>query len=203
MIDRLLGGGRDEVTIPDRPLTEIELRLVFNLIKIALRDLTLMWENIEKINFKITEVESNPQLVQIVPPNEPVVLIGFEVSMGDTSGMMNLCIPYRMIEPVMGEFSSQYWFSGNRAASQASSPAISDGLQSAVLEMKAYLAETSITVGDLLSLKEGDILRTDKRTKEEALLTIRGKPKFRARLGKHRGNMALMITREADPKERI
>lgn len=204
VIDRLLGGGHDEVTIPDRPLTEIELRLSFNIINLALKDLTAMWENIKKILFKIAEVESNPQLVQIVPPNEPVVLIGFEISMGDVSGMMNLCIPYRVIEPVMGEFSTQYWFSGNPAQiKESQSGNIGDGLQSAVLELTAYLAETRVTVKDILELKSGDIITTDKLSTGELLLAIKGKPKFRGTLGKHRGNKAVLITDHADPHDRL
>ena len=48
----------------------------------------------------VDRVESNPQLVQIVPPNEVVVLISFELTLGDARGMMNLCIPFNAIERI-------------------------------------------------------------------------------------------------------
>jgi flagellar motor switch protein FliM len=38
------------------------------------------------LKLAVERVESNPQLVQIVPPNEVVVLISFELTMGDCAG---------------------------------------------------------------------------------------------------------------------
>src|SRR5881394_1468136 len=74
IIDRLLGGTNAELFIPQRPMTLIETRLIG---KVTTRGLTALgeaWQSIKAINFEITATESNPQLVQIVPPNEVVVV---------------------------------------------------------------------------------------------------------------------------------
>ena len=52
----------------------------------------------------VVRVESNPQLVQIVPPNEVVILISFELTIGEMRGMLNLCIPFNSIERIGGGF---------------------------------------------------------------------------------------------------
>src|SRR5215467_7002020 len=80
IIDRLLGGGREMGPLARRPLTEIELRLVSRITNLFLDELKRAWENVLKLDLAVVRVESNPQLVQIVPPNEVVILISFELT---------------------------------------------------------------------------------------------------------------------------
>src|SRR5262249_649534 len=78
IIDRLLGGGRPPMqNVPRRPLTEIELRLASRITDRAIEALRNAWSGVCDLVLKVTQVESNPQLVQIVPPNEVIVLISF------------------------------------------------------------------------------------------------------------------------------
>src|SRR6185503_11699053 len=92
IIDRLLGGGRESGPVARRPLTQIEVRLVSRITSLFLDELRRAWENVLPLKLAVVRVESNPQLVQIVPPNEVVVLISFELTVGDVRGMMNLCV---------------------------------------------------------------------------------------------------------------
>ena len=41
------------------------------------------WESVKTINFELAETESNPFLLQIVAPNEPIVLLEKEKSFDD------------------------------------------------------------------------------------------------------------------------
>jgi flagellar motor switch protein FliM len=78
IIDRLLGGTTQDLFIPQRPMTLIETRLISNVTRRGLLALSEAWAGIKQLEFKIGATESNPQLVQIVPPNEVVVVIGFD-----------------------------------------------------------------------------------------------------------------------------
>ena len=100
IIDRLLGGGRDPTPLARRPLTDIELRLVARITSLFLEEFRRAWINVVELKLAVERVESNPQLVQIVPPNEVVVLISFEITLGEMRGMMNLCIPFNSIERI-------------------------------------------------------------------------------------------------------
>ena len=97
-----------------RPLTEIELRLVSRITGLFLEELRHAWENVLDLKLEVLQVESNPQLVQIVPPNEVVVVISFELTIGDLRGMMNLCIPYNSIERIGGKLSANSWVAYGR-----------------------------------------------------------------------------------------
>lgn len=202
IIDRLLGGSNADLFIPQRPLTQIEQRLVQRITDRATQHLSEAWTNLTPVTFSVHNFESNPQLVQIVPPNETVVVIGFELKMGNRAGTMSLCIPYNVIEPIMGVLASQNWFSYARKHGQDDSVRrLTRSVNSAPVEIRAYLGQTTIRLSDLMSLAVGDIITTTKPANAELTVQIEGKNKFFARPGQFRGNRALRITRPCPQQE--
>lgn len=204
IIDRLLGGTNHDLFIPQRPVTPIESRLIGNVTKRGLEALSEAWEGVRKLEFEISASESNPQLVQIVPPNEVVVVVGLELKMSNRAGTMNLCIPYNVIEPVMEELSAQSWFSASRnAKSEDHEQRLTENLGRAPMAVGGLLAETTITLRDLLRLSEGDLLVTEKRADKPVVLTVEGEKKFLAELGSHRGSRAMRVVRACTPEDRV
>ncbi|MFG0244681.1 MAG: flagellar motor switch protein FliM [Phycisphaerales bacterium JB052] len=203
IIDRLLGGTNQDLFIPQRPMTAIEQRLISNVMGRGLDALSEAWESVRPLKFEITATESNPQLVQIVPPNEVVMVIGLEVRMASRAGTMNLCIPYNVIEPVMEELSSQSWFAVSRNdQTQSTAAKISQNLDQTGVQVSAVLAETTITLRDLSEMKPGDLIVTTTASSEASTVMVGGEPKFRAQVGQHRGKRAVQIQRAVARGER-
>jgi len=203
IIDRLLGGTSQELFIPPRPMTMIETRLISNVTTRGLTALSEAWEYIRKLHFSITATESNPQLVQIVPPNEVVIVVGLELKLANRAGTMNLCIPYNVIEPVMDQLSAQSWFSSTKAhASEEHRRRVESTLNSATLSLRGVLAETTITVGDLSNLGVGDLILTEKPAVRPAVLCVGDERKYLVQLGQHRGKRALRVLRPIEPTDR-
>lgn len=201
VIDRLLGGGRESSAPARRPLTEIELRLVSRITGLFLDELKRAWENILKLDLAVDRVESNPQLVQIVPPNEVVVLVSFEVTLGDVRGMVNLCIPFNSIERISNKLSNNNWVAfGRKNSTPETVDNLSRNLQQALAEMVVVLAETRITTGDLVGLRVGDIISTEKDAHEPLEVRIEGVPKFYAKPGAFKGHKAIAIESAAERK---
>jgi len=204
IIDRMLGGGSSDVYIPQRPLTHIEQRLANRIIERGLDALAEAWSSIVEVKFEVIQHESNPQLVQIVAPNEVVIVLGFEIKMGDQSGSMSLCLPFNVIEPIMGRLTSQDWFGQQKKGKQTDRrESILENLAEAKLNIRAYLAQTTISLKDLISLEVGDVLKTTKEADDELIAQIEGKSKFAGRIGQFRGHRAFRITRPAKPGEKI
>ena len=194
IIDRLLGGGREGTSLARRPLTEIELRLVARITTLFLDELHHAWENVLNLDLEVIRTESNPQLAQIVPPNEVVVLISFELAIGDVRGMMNLCIPYNAIERISGKLSANSWVTyGRRAATPETIESISQTLRGSLVAVNARLASTRITAGELLGLRVGDIITTSKDVHSPLLIMVEGVPKFRAAAGAFKNHKAIRI----------
>ncbi len=199
IIDRMLGGGREGGPLARRPLTEIELRLVSRITGLFLDELHHAWENVIELTLEVVQVESNPQLVQIVPPNEVVVLISFELTIGDIRGMMNLCIPYNSIERIGAKLSADSWSAyGRRKATPESIAQISGAACASLVELKVRLAHTQISTGDLIGLRVGDIITTQKDIHQPLVVFLEGIPKFHASPGAFKGHKAILI---ADPIE--
>ena len=204
IIDRLLGGTSQDLFIPQRPMTLIESRLISNVNTRGLQALSEAWANLRQLKFEIVASESNPQLVQIVPPNEVVVVIGFELKMNNRAGTMNLCIPYNVIEPMMEALSAQSWFSNARNQRNATAQKeLSKLLGRAPLGVTAILAETTISVHDLVNLAPGDVIVTTTGSTRPALLCVEGEKKFLAAIGKFKSQRALKILREIRTTDRV
>jgi flagellar motor switch protein FliM len=194
IIDRLLGGGRESGPLARRPLTEIELRLVSRINDLFLRELREAWKNVLELDPEVERVESNPQLVQIVPPNEVVVLISFDVALGEVRGMVNLCIPYNSIERISGKLSANSWVAyGRREATPETIQQISRNVQSALVELRVRLAQTRITTGELVGLRVGDVITTEKDVRSPLVVAVQGIPKFRASPGAYKARKAIRI----------
>lgn len=194
IIDRLLGGTSQDLFIPQRPMTLIETRLIENVTKRGLAALAEAWASVKEMSFSIVATESNPQLVQIVPPNEVVVVLGFELKTSNRAGTMNLCIPYNVIEPVVEDLSAQSWFSASKSQKSKSAEArIGRVLSRATVRVTGLLARTTITMRDLATLAVGDIISTEVPASEPASLCIEGEHKFRAEVGQRRGGLALRV----------
>ena len=195
IIDRLLGGGHEGSPLARRPLTEIELRLVSRITGLFLDELKHAWENVLDLTLEVVRVESNPQLVQIVPPNEVVVLISFEVALGDVRGMVNLCIPYNSIERISGKLSANSWVAyGKRKATPENIEQITRTLRSSFVELSVRLTKTRISTGELMGLRVGDVITTDKDVHSPLLVSVEGVPKFHAGPGAYKGCKAIQIT---------
>ncbi|MHB0957386.1 MAG: flagellar motor switch protein FliM [Pirellulaceae bacterium] len=194
VINRLLGGGKETGAIARRALTEIELRLVRRITGLFLHDLKRAWSNILPLEFEVERVESNPQLVQIVPPNEVVVLISFELTLADVRGMINLCLPFNAIERIGNKLTTNNWVSYARVSPTGESvEKVSQRLEGALVEIVATLACSRITTADLLGLRVGDVVTTEQDIRNPLEVSIEGVAKFHASPGAIKGQKAIQI----------
>jgi flagellar motor switch protein FliN len=67
----------------------------------------------EKIDLRprLSRIDTNPRFSQIAQPTDITVLVTAEAKVGDVKGMINFCIPYLTVEPIMGKFSTYPWIS--------------------------------------------------------------------------------------------
>ncbi|HUT03490.1 MAG TPA: flagellar motor switch protein FliM [bacterium] len=192
VIDKLLGGpGQPLAEV--REITDIEFGIIEGMIKQSLKDLQDAWSQAMNIEIAIVERETTPQLMQIAAPNEPVVLVTFEIKIAELSGMMNLCIPSRMLEPVMNRF-TQDWYS----VSVSSRPEkvglwINELLNEVPLPVSVFLGESRLAVQDIVDLEKGDVVVLEGRTSTPLTVRVGGVPKFRASIGEHDRRAAIKV----------
>src|SRR5215471_15647104 len=116
--------------------------------------------------------------------------------MGNRAGTMSLCIPYNVIEPIMGVLAAQNWFSYQRKGGHDDHlKKLTRNVNNAPIELRCFLAKTTISLNDLLSLQPGDVITTEKETSGEAFIETEGKLKFLGQVGQFRGKRSMKLTR--------
>jgi flagellar motor switch protein FliM len=204
IVDRLLGGSNADLFIPQRPLTAIEMRLVDKILDRAIASMVEAWQDVIELTIEIEDQESNPQLVQIVPPNEVVVVVGFEIKMAGRAGTMSLCIPYAVIEPVVEKISAQTWAAYKRDQNDEENRLrVASTLDTANVVVTTLLAETTIKVNELRDLEVGDVLLTEKPSSAPLTLMVEGRRKFIGHIGEFKGNRAFKVERGFTNKDRV
>jgi flagellar motor switch protein FliM len=124
------------------------------------------------------------------------VVVGFELKMGNRAGTMSLCIPYNVIEPIMGTLAAQNWFSYQRKGAQEDHVRrLTKNVNYAPVEMRSFLGQTTMRLNDLLAMQVGDVITMEKKCSRDVLIQVEGKNKFLGQVGQFHGNRSVRITR--------
>ncbi len=195
IIDRLFGG-QGEGTKVTRDLTEIENSVMEGIIVRILGNVREAWSQVIDLRPRLGNIETNPQFAQIVPPTEMVVLVTLETKVGEVEGMMNFCIPYLTIEPIISKLSAQYWYSSvRRGATTENLNILRERLSTIAVDLIAEIGTMELTVRDVLSLRAGDVVRLpDVQVGDPMNLNIGHRPKFKCKPGVVRNKLAVQIT---------
>ena len=194
MIDRMLGGqGRGAA--PARALTEIEQNVIDAVVKLICDNLTDTWHQIVDVSFKVSGRETRPQMLQVSAPNEVVVLLGFDIRIGEARGMLNVCIPASVIESVGSSF-TQTWHRTRREPTESDRRHLHDNLSRVRLRVSANL-DTALAARELLSLVPGDVVTLGHLVRQPLEIRVQGTSKFLGRLMVHEGLTAVRVDRNA------
>jgi flagellar motor switch protein FliM len=181
ILEVLLGGSGKSPAVLQREITEIEQNLLDGLFRIILHDLKEAWKGVTAIDFKIEAVEKEPQLLQVLAPNEAVVAVGVEMRTGDSSGMMNMAMPAIVIKMMRQKFEQQ-WSVRRAESSESEQERMLRVLEGASVELDSRLEGASLTIEDFLSLQEGDLLQFEHPVERPLDCLVNGKLKFRGQV---------------------
>ena len=178
IIDKMLGGPGEPLK-QLRTMTDIEQSIFDGILKLLLEDMRESWRGIVDLDFKIQARETSPQLIQIVAPNEVVLLVVFEVKMGPVSGMINLAIPSIILEPISNKFDQEMFTGYKKSSSFEEARLLMASLKKCPMEAAAEIHGTSLSLEEVLQLKAGDLIPLTKRFDAELDLCVDGIPRYR------------------------
>jgi flagellar motor switch protein FliM len=157
-IDTLFGGtGKQHFRIEGRDFSPTELRIIQRMVEVALAEYTKAWGNLHKFQFQHLRSEMHTQFANIASPSEIVVATTFNVEIGETGGEVHFCFPYSSLEPIRDVLYSSLQADGQEPDRRWLRQ-LTQQVQAAEVELTAELANTEITVGQLLRLQLGDFI---------------------------------------------
>ncbi|MGI6778765.1 MAG: flagellar motor switch protein FliM [Acetivibrionales bacterium] len=193
LIDRILGG-KGNTMEKIREFTEIELAIIERIITQVLNLMREPWGNVISIRPRLERIETNPQFAQIISPNEMVALITLNARVGEVEGLINICIPHMVVEPIVSKLSTKFWFaSTEKEVTEETKRSIENRIEKTRVLVRAILGQASITVGDFLELQQGDVIPLDTNVNGDLDVMVGELIKFRAKPGVRKNKVSLKI----------
>ncbi len=180
IVDRMLGGGGAPLE-RNRDFTEIELIILERVLEVCTNLLVDPWESVVSIEPRLERIETNSQFAQFISPGEMTAIITMSVKIGSVEGLMNICIPYSCVEPVIDKLNTKYWYSSMKESdSGAYQEVIEDIIDYAKIPVKAMLGRSTISVNDYINIQIGDIIKLDTKVNDELEVYVGNIKKFTA-----------------------
>ncbi|MCE7794596.1 flagellar motor switch protein FliM [Salipaludibacillus sp. CUR1] len=194
MLDRMLGG-RGEAYNKVENLTEIETKIMSQLFQRTMDTFREAWLSVEELDPVMDDMEVNPQFLQLVSPNETVVVISLSTTIGESSGMINICLPHVVIEPLLPKLSAHLWMQTiQKDREPGELESLEFNLKKAPVDFIVELGKSRISIEEFLHLAPGDIIELDQLIEESLLARVGNEAKYKVQPGKMKNHAAVQIT---------
>ena len=193
IVDRMLGGDGQPLD-KTREFTDIELTIIERIMVICTNLLVEPWQSVQQLEPMLERIETNSQFAQFVTPNEMTSIITMNIRIGTAEGLMNVCIPYTVLEPVIDKLNTKYWYSTSQVKDNHSySDVLEELIQKAKIPVRAIMGKSAISVNDFIHLLPGDIIKIDTRIEDELDVYVGNIKKFSAIPGSYEDSYAVKI----------
>ena len=180
IVDLMLGGSGVPLDKP-REFTEIELSIIQRIMAVCTNLLIEPWANVQSINPTLERIETNSQFAQFVSPNEMTSIVTMNIKVGDVEEVMNICIPYAVVEPVIDKINTKYWYSTAEIKDDDKyRELIEDNIHKAKIPVRAIMGRSAISVNDFIHLQPGDIIKLNTKIEDEMDVYVGNIKKFSA-----------------------
>jgi flagellar motor switch protein FliM len=191
LVDNLFGGdGRFHTRVEGRDFTQTEQRIISRILEIIFETYAKSWEPVYPVQFEYIRSEMNTQFANIATPNEVVVSTTFTIELGPVSGEMHLCMPYSMIEPIRDILTSSLQ-GETLEVDKRWVRLMTQQIQIAEVELVADFGTTRVTLGDILNMKEGDVIPIS--VPDIVTAKVDGTPVMECKYGVFSGQYALRV----------
>lgn len=196
-IERLIGGGDTETPL-ERNLTEIETALTRRTFGALLELLSVVWQELFGLNLQLLDLESQVANVEIAPPSEPTLVVTIEVRGPKASSTISLLVPHRSIATVADRLSGQFDIGEAPAPDAEIGEAVRNAIGAVEVEFRAEVGAVEMTIGDVLALGEGDIVRLGTQASGGVFLCAGDVRLHRARPGRSGVHRAVEIVEQLE-----
>jgi flagellar motor switch protein FliM len=153
------------------------------------------WQNVVQLQPRLERIATHSQFAQIISPSEMIAIVTLNIKIGDVEGLMNICLPFLTLEPVIDKLNTKYWYSTMQEKSDIRyEETIEHLIAKAKIPIKAVLGNSTISVNDFVNLQKGDIIKLDSGIEDELTVYIGNIKKFKALPGSSSDNYAVRVT---------
>lgn len=193
IVDRMLGGSGVPLE-KGREFTEIELTIIERIMVVCTNLLVEPWQNVQQLEPMLERIETNSQFAQFVSPNEMTSIVTMNIKIGDVEGLMNICIPFAVVEPVIEKINTKYWYSTVEVKdNELYREIIEENINKAQIPVRAIMGRSAISVNDFIHLQVGDIIKVNTKIEDDLDVYVGNIKKFSALPGAYDDAYAVKI----------
>ncbi|MCM0599952.1 flagellar motor switch protein FliM [Periweissella fabalis] len=188
LVDLLCGGQGISSTgktlfVDKERFSEIELLLLKDTMERLAETFKQAWAGIVDLDTKLEGLDTNPQLLQTMSPNEPVVLSTIEVDILGIKTFINICIPYVFFESITDKLSFHNWFDNTNSANERASEDLRARMDDVKLGIETELGQAEIKLSEFLAMEVGDVIKLNRRISEPLTTYVQGHEYFKVKPG--------------------
>jgi flagellar motor switch protein FliM len=192
-VDMLLGGhGRGNDI--SRPLSDIEVSLLRDLMARVLSELRYAFESVVEFDPTVVQVESNPQFAQVAAPSDMIVVTTFEVRINTTQGRATLAFPYGSLTPVLDSFTGNVVMADRDSHQiQLAQANLQDRVIEAPVDVRVSFDPIRLTSAEIVGLRPGDIVPLGQSVSSSLTVSVANHPTFIGRPARRGKRLACQI----------
>jgi flagellar motor switch protein FliM len=194
-LEGLLGGDAAE-PVRERQLSDIDLILVRRLMRTLVETLSGLWFEQAEVTLALADVMALAETVQIAAGAEPTLALTMEARLHRASDVITLLIPYATIQPSSAAFSQREEEGPN--ADPRSAAAVREGLERVDVTLRTEVADTILTLEEVLALRPGDEIRLDGTADGQVTVFADRTPVHHGRAGRDGNRRAVQITERVE-----
>ncbi|MDX8413243.1 MAG: FliM/FliN family flagellar motor switch protein [Mariprofundales bacterium] len=191
-IDAMLGGEGEVVSDEEdeTTLSPVELKLAERIADHIIRQLEMLWLPVQRMEFKIFKIDTDPQFLAIAGSNDACFTVEFAAQWGEgATGFVEIHYPRAFLEPMMETLRAAV--SDEPVAKDDEWTAqIEESLNTIPIQLQLNLGQCTMTIDQFLSIKNGDYLPYSMLESDPATLCVERTPIFYARPGEQNGMLA-------------
>jgi flagellar motor switch protein FliM len=200
VVDNMFGGdGRFHSRVEGRDFTATEQRIIRALLQVVFDEMEKAWAPVFNLQFEYIRSEMNPQFANIATPSEIVIGTSYSLEFGGATAEMHFCLPYSTVEPIRDLLYSSMQ-SDHLTQDKRWVGLLSKQIQSIQLGLTVDLAQTQVTLRDVVQFKPGDIIPLE--IPELVVGHVDGVPAFEGTHGTINGRYAVKVDHLVPPEDR-
>lgn len=193
-IEGLCGGGGSDFEKLNREFTDVEKSLLKIVGEHLIQPQRYYWREFTSVTPTVKSIDFNPMAIQFIDDNEPVLVVGISIELGDKLYPIKIIFPYNSLANVV----DRVFTLGKKTE------AVIDAEQKAIIqshtlkttvEVDAVLGHANISLAEAKNLAVGDVLILNSKITDLLKVRVGGVECFEAQPGTSNEQMSVQIVK--------
>lgn len=190
----LLSGGMSASKANSTEITDIDKAIIKPMVELAMRKYAEAWSSCVVFQPRIVSMTTETNARQVLLASEAVLICGYEVSVGESVSMMSICIPASAVEAVLPALTLGRTLKAPSRRLDKTNAALQKSFDSVEMQCHAVLGRTNLSLGEVVDLEVGDLIRLPTKANGELEFWIENVAAFSGVLGVSGKNLAVKIS---------